>query len=373
MPANESGQHITVDARMAGSSGIGTYIQELVPRVVDALPGVRFTLLGDLDVLPSVVGQSARVRHAAFDAPIYSIREQLAFRNVIPRDTSLFWAPHYNVPLALRCPLAVTVHDLNHLTVERSLAKRAYARRMFKRVQRRASVVFCDSTHTAQDFTARVGVPRQLVVCLLGVSSPWTDPNDQLPAAEPYFLYVGNVKPHKNLSRLITAFSEIAGSVPHRLVIAGRTEGMRTVDSSVSSSAAATDRVTVTGYVSPDQLVQLVRRCDALVLPSLAEGFGLPPLEALACGRAVGVSNVASLPEVCGPVAEYFDPLDTESISAALLRLANRPLDRAEVVERRRAWARQFDWACTARITADGLSRALASAPAMSRAATTRA
>src|SRR5690349_22563073 len=59
---------------------------------------------------------------------------------------SLFWAPHYNVPLALRCPLAVTVHDLNHLTVERSLAKRVYARRMFKRVQRRASVVFCDST-----------------------------------------------------------------------------------------------------------------------------------------------------------------------------------------------------------------------------------
>lgn len=368
----ERQQHITVDARMAGSSGIGTYITELLPRVVATLDSVRFTLLGDLDVLPAVVAESLRVRHRAFAAPIYSIREQVAFPTVIPRDTDVFWAPHYNVPLALRCRLAVTVHDLNHLTVEPSVAKRVYARRMFSRLRRRASIVFCDSAYTADDLVARVGRPREVVVCPLGVSAPWTDPNVEPPTAEPYFLYVGNVKPHKNLPRLIAAFNHIAGSVRHRLVIAGRTDGMRTVDSAVESSAATSDRVKVTGYVSPEQLLQLVRRCDALVLPSLAEGFGLPPLEALACGRPVAVSHVASLPEVCGPMAEYFDPLDTESISEALLRLARRPPDSDEVIGRRRAWARQFDWDTAARTTADGLSRALARMPDVSRHATTR-
>ena len=102
-------------------------------------------------------------------------------------------------------------------------------------------------------------------------------------------------------------------------------------------------------------LQQLVAACDALVLPSLYEGFGLSPLEAMACGRAVAVTRTASLPEVCGPHAEYFDPLQVGDIAAVLERLALRPPDRDEDPANRRGWARQFDWDTCATRTASAL------------------
>lgn len=109
------------------------------------------------------------------------------------------------------------------------------------------------------------------------------------------------------------------------------------------------------GVIPLAALQRFVAGCDALVLPSLYEGFGLPPLEAMASGRAVAVSRTASLPEVCGPYPEYFDPLHVGDIAAALERLAFRPPDREEDRAQRRAWARQFDWDICADRTAEAL------------------
>ena len=354
--------HVTVDARMLNTAGIGTYLRELLPRVISTMNRTRFTLLGDKATLTLLAAGSPRVSVRQFSAPIYSIREQWALVRVIPRDTSLFWAPHFNIPLCYRERLVVTVHDVAHLALSQTTGiQRLYARLMFAAVRRRAACVLFDSEFTSAEFARRVGAPRSLAVCRLGVSPRWferVDPDPPLPG--PYFLFVGNVKPHKNLGRLIDAFAEVASDIPHQLVIVGRQEGMRTIDHDVARRAADLgDRVAFTGYVAQEAVEQLVRGCDALVLPSLYEGFGLPPLEALACGRAVAVSNVASLPEVCGPVAEYFDPLDTAAIAGTLLHLATRGGDTGELIERRREWARQFDWDACARATVASLSRAL--------------
>ena len=348
---------------MLDTGGIGTYLAELLPRIVASMDEARFTLLGDEALLRRLLPASSRVAIRPFDVPIYSVREQLAFVGSIPRDTTLFWSPHFNIPLGFRGPLAVTVHDVAHLALpQSSLARRAYATWMFSAVRRRAAIVFCDSAFTAAEFTRRVGAPRELKVCHLGVAPRWFEPDDTSPPlGEPYFLYVGNVKPHKNLGRLLDAFAGVAPATGHRLVIVGRRDGMRTIDHHVAERAAALGECIVyTGYVSPEALERYVRGCDALVLPSLYEGFGLPPLEALACGRAVAVSNAASLPEVCGPVAEYFDPLDETSIAAALIRLAHRAPDSADVIARRRDWARRFDWETCATATVAGFRRAMA-------------
>lgn len=353
---------VTVDARLVGSGGIGTYIEELLPRVIAALPSVRFTLLGDTAALRSLVPASPRIELRSFTPRIYSLREQLAFPAAIPSDTALFWAPHYNIPLAWRGPLAVTIHDVGHLTLPQgSLVKRLYAREMFSAVRRRATVVFCVSDWTAEEVERQIGKPRRLTVTRNGVSPRWLCTADSLPLERsPYFLYVGSIKPHKNLDRLLDAYAAVAGELPHRLIIAGPSDGLRTVDRRVLHRMASVDGVSYAGHLSKIGLEELVRGCDALVLPSIHEGFGLPPLEALAAGRPVAVSRIASLQEVCGPMAEYFDPLDVTSIADALLRLAHRDPDSSAIVDGRRAWARQFDWDAAARATTDGLRQALA-------------
>jgi len=348
---------------MIDSGGIGTYITELLPRVIDVLPSVRFTILGDPRALEELLPASGRVALRRFVPPIYTVREQLAFATAIPSATGLFWSPHYNIPLAWRGPLAVTVHDVAHLAMRQpSVARRLYARWMFATVRRRASVVIAVSDWTAMEIERRVGAPRRLAGIRNGVAPRWL--RQEARAAEamaPYFLFVGSVKPHKNIHRLLDAFAMVTAGLPQRLVIAGRADGMLTVDHhAIERAATLGDRVQYVGAVSPTELDQLVRQCDALVLPSIHEGFGLPPLEALAAGRPVAVSALPSLKEVCGPMAEYFDPLDVASIARALRRLAHRVPDTEEIVERRREWARQFDWDAAARATSDELLSAMA-------------
>ena len=118
------------------------------------------------------------------------------------------------------------------------------------------------------------------------------------------------------------------------------------------------DRILFTGHVAHRELEGWVAHCAALVQPSLYEGFGLPPLEAMACGRRVAVSRTSSLPEVCGAVATYFDPLDVASMGEALEIVANdSPLEASDSL-RRREWARSFDWEVCAEATQHQLARA---------------
>jgi glycosyltransferase involved in cell wall biosynthesis len=354
---------IVVDARMLDTAGIGTYLRETLPRVVARMSNAAFTVLGDEPSLRTLLGDDSPIDVRHWRTPIYTVREQLEVRRLLPADAALFWAPHFNIPLTWRGLLAVTVHDVAHLALpQRSVARSLYARGMFGAVRRRASVVLCDSAFTEQELRRRAGDPRRAVVCHLGVAERWFQLDARAERETPYVLFVGNVKPHKNLSRLVSAFARIASRIPHRLVIAGRREGMRTIDRGVADLAASLgDRVRFTGYVSAADLEHLIAECDALVLPSLYEGFGLPPLEALACGRAVAVARAGSLPEVCGPEAEYFAPLDVDDIARALMRVATRPPDTEIVRARRRAWARRFDWDACADVTASELRAVMAS------------
>ena len=352
---------VVIDARMLDTAGIGTYLTETLPRVIARLSPTPVTVLGDANRLDALLRHGLTVDIAEWSAPIYTLREQLEARRKIPPDTVLYWAPHFNIPLSWQGALAVTVHDVAHLALRQSsVARSGYARLMFAAVRRRASVVLCDSHFTERELHTRVGLPQRTVVCHLGVAERWFQLARPAKTGIPYFLYVGNVKPHKNLARLLEAFACAAPRIPHHLVIAGRREGMRTVDSSSAVAAESLgDRVAFTGYLTPAQLEERVRACDALVLPSLYEGFGLPPLEALACGRAIAVSDAGSLPEVCGDEAEYFDACNVADMARALERIATRPPDTAAVVERRRAWARRFDWETCADVVAAELGRLL--------------
>ena len=342
---------ITVDARMVNASGIGTYLSNLLPRILASRPDWHFTLLG----IPAELNEYgwARAPHVTImpcDALIYGIGEQIQLASRIPGDTDLMWSPHYNIPLAYRGRLLVSIHDVCHVALPqlvKGVHRRAYTRVMLSQVRRRASRILFPSAFTASEFRRLVGeTGSRSATVPYAVSPRWFEVTPQpRPHPRPYLVFVGNVKPHKNLATLIQAFGRIAGSIPHDLVVVGKQAGFITGDSpAVAIANDLGDRVHFTGKVPAETLEQFVVNADALVLPSLYEGFGLPPLEAMACGCPTVVSRAASLPEMCGDAALYFEPLNVDQLASTLLRLLSSEELRQDLRQRGRRQAARYSW-----------------------------
>jgi glycosyltransferase involved in cell wall biosynthesis len=357
---------VAVDARMVDASGVGTYLRGVLCRLVEAGPEWRLALLGDPEQLASHRWSAATgVEVIAHRAPIYGLRQQLlpaAARALAP---DLLWVPHYNIPLAWRGSLLVTVHDLAHLALPEVFGRgprRAYACLTFAAVRRRAAGLLYVSRFSHDEFHRLVGAPR---------GAEWTVPNGvdpewfeaRPPAAaprRPYFVYVGNVKPHKNLGRLLEAFAELTPEIPHDLVLVGRRRGFLTGDPAVGRRAEGlAERVRFTGFLEAGDLRRTVAGATALVLPSLYEGFGLPALEAMACGRPVLAARAGALPEVCGDAALYCEPRDPRDIAAGLRRLATDAGLAARLAAAGAEHARRFSWQDTAGAVAVAIRRLL--------------
>ncbi len=354
-----------VDARMLGHSGIGTYLRQLLPRVIDGAPqGVEFEIIGGEAAAVAAWAEDPRVTVTRSTAAPYSIQEQVEGWSRRRRG-DLYWSPHYNIPILRgRGRMLVTVHDLAHLALPefaRAPHRRAYARLMFRRVHAAEARIF-DSRFTADEYARLVAPPRPGdEVIYPGVAESWfTIEKGAAPHPRPYLLFVGNVKPHKNLRGLLEAYRLLADEVGHDLVIVGRRDGFIHGDPEVVRQAESFGgRVTFTGWVDDARLEQYVAHADALVFPSRYEGFGLPPLEAMACGCPVVASRRASIPEVCGEAAVYCDPDDPGDIAAAIRRLLGDAVLRQEMIARGRERARQFTWERCAAATNEVIGRLL--------------
>ena len=357
---------ITIDVRMLGCSGIGTYIRNIVPRVIAARPDTTVTLLGNPYELAGYGwAHGDNVRIVACRSPIYSLAEQVVMARLIPSHTDLFWSPHYNIPLCYRGKLLVTVHDLFHRArpeFVRGLHRRLYARYMFSAVARRADAIVAVSRFTADELARFTTVDRKKVhVIELGVAPFWFERTGAPPPRRrPYILYVGNVKPHKNLSRLVEAYAMVASRSDVDLVIVGRKDGFITGDTAVEKRAERLgERVVFTGEMDIAQLRGYYAHAETLVLPSLYESFGLPPLEAMASGCPVVVSDIAPLRDVCGDAALFCDPMSPADITEKIHRLmhdeALKKTLRAKGLER----ARSFTWEMCAAKTCAVIERTM--------------
>lgn len=336
---------------MVNAGGIGTYLQNLVPAMAAARPQWTFTLLGNVDEMRSVGWDTApNASLKPCSARYYSVAEQLELPLRVPAGADVFWAPHYAVSLLERRPLVVTVHDLAHLAMPQGSGgwlKRRYASLMFSRVARAAGVAFV-SDFSRREMDRLATRPRGVTaVTPLAVSDEWFRAGElapQTPLAQPYIVYVGNWKTHKNLPMLLRAFGRVASRIPHRLVLVGRQHGLNADPGIEPAVSALGGRAMIAGEVSSADVLRWVAHADALVTVSRYEGFGLPPLEAMAAGRPCLVSNVASLPETCGDAALYCDPANEQSIADGLIEIATNAMLRASLVERGRRRAREFSW-----------------------------
>ena len=360
---------LTIDLRWIDSSGIGTYIQGILPGIIEALDDVEVVGIGDRRRLEQFAWSAAQnVRLISCHADRYSLAEQWQVLTAIPKNTDLFFAPHYPTPLLYRGPLAVTVHDMSHLIVPEiagNWKKRAYAEIMFRTIRKRAAVVFTVSEFSRRELLrlTQGKAEQKIVPTPLGITQDWYEAKQESREHPgPYLVYVGNIKPYKNVGRLVEAFLSIRDRVPHDLLLVGQSEGLITGESQqfFERVRSAGNRIQMTGFVSRSQLLSLVGHADALVLPSLYEGFGLPPLEAMAAGTPVVVSRVASLPEVCGEAALYFDPLDVSDMANTLARLlldADLALSMSKLGRER---SERFRWETCAEKTAAELRKCLA-------------
>jgi glycosyltransferase involved in cell wall biosynthesis len=352
-----------IDVRMARHSGIGTYIRNVVGRIASGPASERITLLGDAQREPAFAGLASR----PFDAGIYSVREQFLPLRMGVAKTDCYWCPHYNMPGLLRARQVVTVHDTCHLAMPQftgGIVKRAYATLLFRTVSVRAKRIICDSQATADELVRLTGADsRKLEVIHLGVDEFWFGGTDSVrPVNAPYFLFVGNVKPHKNLRRLLAAFRLLRADLPsHRLIIVGKKDGFITGDQEVFREAQSLgDAVSFTGFVSDEELRAYLQHAEALAFPSLYEGFGLPILEAMAAGCPVVASNLKVHREIAGDLPVYCDPYSEEAIAAALREaVAFTAPQRATLVEAGDAHAKTFNWDRCARETMNVLEGVL--------------
>ncbi len=265
----------------------------------------------------------------------------------------------YTAPLGCRTPIIATVHDVSFL--ERPeffpLARRIQLQTTVSRTVRRAARILTPSQFSRNAILRWFSLPPERVVVVPNAVSPEFRPIpyeqararvlERFGIAHPYILMVGDLQPRKNQAGLVRAFAELLRlepSLPHRLVLVGKRNGyLDTVRREAGRSGVA-QRVHFTGFIPDQDLVALYGGCDTLVFPSFYEGFGIPILEAMACGRAVTCSNASAMPEVADGAAILFDPYSTSEMARAIrdLLLDHDLRQRMERLGQQRA--AQFSW-----------------------------
>jgi glycosyltransferase involved in cell wall biosynthesis len=352
------------------AAGVRRYISSLLPALT-VLEEIELVALGGRpELVPDGIAHVAEPPHPPTNLGWSLVGLPLAARQA---NVEVVHAPAYTAPLWGAPPVVLTIHDVSYArNPEWYPYRRDFARRAFyRRSAHAARVVLTDSEFSASEIIAAYGIARErIVVAPLGVAKRFTPggPADtcELPQeiSGPFVLHVGDLHERRNVGTVVDAVigarQHFGGAAAVSLVLAGIDRGVGDALCELAAQAGVPEAVVRLGPVSEDLLLSLYRCASALVYPSLYEGFGLPVLEAMACGTPVIASRAASIPEVLGDTGILLDPLDTAAWTEAIVNVVNdedrRGLMRALGVAR----ATQFSWASTARLTAAAYRLALA-------------
>jgi glycosyltransferase involved in cell wall biosynthesis len=334
---------IAIDARKLHDFGIGTYIRNLLRQLARIDRDSEYVLLCHEQDCGLARSLGSNFRAVPDASPPYSVREQLSVPWALRREgVDVFHAPHYVLPPLARCRSVVTIHDCIHLRFPEYLPNRAalgYARASLWMATRTSNRILTVSEASKRDILRFFDVPAEKITVIYnGIDERFR----VQPAEEElhrvceryqlhgdFVLYAGNVKPHKNLERLIDAFHLVRqDGLDHlKLVVIGDEVSKYAELRRAVHRYNLHKHVRFLGYMPDDTLAVLYRLAAVFVFPSLYEGFGLPPIEAMASGTPVVTSNVSSLPEVAGDGALLVDPRDPAAIADGIRRvLADREL-----------------------------------------------
>jgi glycosyltransferase involved in cell wall biosynthesis len=344
---------LAIDARKYRDFGIGTYIKELA-HALDQESDISAQYLaapGDVEAIRRTH------RGEVFPEPSgkYSLRELLTIGRVVNRMcVEIFHEPHYTLPYFLKPPTVVTIHDLIHIKCPEyfSPLQRLYAARMIHHAAEAATAVIVDSDHTKRDLAQfHPRAAEKITVIPLGVAERFTSGGEGLgegmdvgvPGDAPFVLYVGSLRPHKNVPTLLQAIALLKRR-DVRLVLVGEPLGNRPALNALAHQLKVAGRVLSLGWISDENLAHVYRRAAVVVVPSRYEGFGFPVLEAMAAGTPVISSCATSLPEVVGDAGILFDPESPDELQDAIERVLGSDTLRASLRERGRQRVKEFTW-----------------------------
>ena len=358
--------------------GIGWFTYETLKRITQQRPEVEFIFLFDRRYHPPYLF-SENVQGVWAGPPSrHPFLWYIWFGNTLPRlinhlKPDLFLSPDGYLPHFTHVPCVPVIHDLNfeHYPKDLPFWYRHYYRHFFPKYARKATRIATVSEFSKKDISQRYGVDLSLIdVVYNGVS----DNHRPLEASEkeaaqkkfaqgkPYLLFVGSLHPRKNIARLLRAFDRFkksTGNEEWQLVLAGRKKWWdQEMESSFQNSPNKAHIHFVPGFDQKDASL-LVGGAEIIVYPSTFEGFGVPPLEAMKSGVPVVVSNVTSIPEICGDAGFLVDPFSEDSIAQGLLEVKNNPAIRQELIDKGLIRSREFTWQRSADLLWGSVEKAL--------------
>lgn len=356
---------IGIDCRMYSSdfTGIGRYVYELVENLFKIDQQNEYVLFFNEPEFSKYQTQSKCVKKVLANASHYSLKEQTHFLKILKNENlDLMHFTHFNAPIFYKKPSVVTIHDLTlHFYPGKKITSplhRAGYYKVIKSAVKNAKKIITVSQNTKKDLQVLMKTPSQKIhVIYEGVNEKFKPLTDRHPVEEvtkkyqldkPYLLYTGVWRSHKNLPNLIKAFHILKTeyNFDGYLVITGRKDPVYEADVVGETQTLQLENdVIFTGLVKERELVPLYNGALMYVFPSLYEGFGLPPLEAMQCGIPVAVSNASCLPEVCGQNnAVFFNPNDPKDMAEKIFQVTSQKTLREQLIQNGLKRVKEFSW-----------------------------
>jgi glycosyltransferase involved in cell wall biosynthesis len=283
--------------------------------------------------------------------------DQIQLSQWLARENiDLFFSPYYKVPLLTRSKTVITLFDITYLMIspyKDKLSNRLYIRNFLKHAVRKADKIITSSNYSLREISSKLNIPEEKIsIVPIGVGDNFKPVRDRTVLKQikekhgiknKYILYIGNFSPHKNLKKLIDAYNLLPDRIKkeyHLVLGGGKAEELKTAYD--HSDISKLQSITILGQPSDEDLPALYSGAQLFIFPSLYEGFGLPPLEAMACGCAVASSNTSSMPEVLGDASLFFNPSDAQEISRAIEQMLEDEKLRNEFRQKGLARAEHF-------------------------------
>ena len=360
-------------------SGVGYYTENMLASVMRNAPQHRYVLFANRDMSEGWKQIGAETVHNERLFPVRAVWMQAVLPGTLRRvQPDICHFTNYLAPVAISCPYIVTIYDMTVFITPRlhRFKKLVLDRTLIPRIARKAGAIITVSESARKDILRYLKVPKEKVRVVMGAASPAfhpiTDPKtlDAVRARhglyEPYLLYVGTIEPRKNLPRLVQAFANLKRrGLPHKLVIVGQSGWQTDPLYAEIERLGIKQDVLFTGYVPFDDLPAIYTMADAMAFPSLYEGFGLPVIEAMACGTPVITSRSSSLIEVAGDAGLLVNPLMVAELEDALDRVLNDPNLRADMRCRGLERSSHLTWDHTAQSTLEVYDKVLAAKGAL--------